>query len=124
MDAPGQVGCDIADHRCFDRARVADDGARRQTGSHRLGEGRVGANRRTQDDQIGALDGGARVRLGTLDEAQLKCLGAGLLAPRAGDDLAHQTLALGDAGDGRADQPDADQGEPLEKGISRHRRAP
>src|SRR5262249_25424170 len=76
VDALRQDGAEIADHRLLDRPDVADDAAarkmRREGGSN-LG---IGADRNTDDDEIGSLHAFAGRVVDAVDEAEL----AGLVA--------------------------------------------
>src|SRR3546814_18397194 len=57
LDAVGQVGADIADHRRLHRSDIGDDGTSLDLRSCLGRERRVRADRNAEDHQVGALQG-------------------------------------------------------------------
>ena len=122
MDALGDLGAQVADHRLLDRAHIADDGAGRQMVAHRRPDLGVGAERRAEHDEVGAGDGGTRRLMHAVEEAQLHRLVAGGLAARRAGDMAGEALALHHPCKGGADQPEADERHAAEERLA-HRAA-
>src|SRR5580692_2386688 len=83
-------------------------------------DGAAGADRDAQDYEIGAA---GCFRIGfddAIDDAEFHGAGAGLCRARAGDDFPSQSLLARSAGDRTADQPEADQRDPIKMRLSAH----
>src|SRR5438034_6465475 len=75
----------------------------------------IGAQRRADHHQIGALDAMLRIVMDAIEITQLPGLVPGLLAAGRAGHMARQTVALDDAGERASDQPEADQRHPIEE---------
>src|ERR1700722_3773898 len=83
-------------------------------------DGAAGADRDAQDYEIGAA---GCFRIGfddAIDDAEFHDPGAGLCRARGGDDFLRQSLLARGACDRTADQPEADQRDPIEMRCSTH----
>ena len=83
-------------------------------GADRLGDRPVGAERCRQHHQVGARGRRSGIGADAVGEAERRGLGEGGLAAGADGDVAGEALAPHDAGERRANQPDADQCDTVE----------
>ena len=113
MHARGDMGQHVADHRLLDRAHVGDDRAGFERRPDRLGDLGIGGERRPQHHEIGPRYRRRGIRGGAVAELELKRRVEGLLAARAGDDLAGELVPAQHMGDRGIDEPDADEGDAL-----------
>ena len=105
----------VADHRALDRADVGNGGAGRKMRADFLGDRAAGADRNADDDEIGALDRGGVGLDHLIGEAELGHALARCGRARGRHDRAHGALRARCARDRGADQPDADQRQPVEE---------
>src|SRR5580698_8297501 len=83
-------------------------------------DGAAGADRDAQDYEIGAA---GCFRIGfddAIDDAEFHDAGAGLCRARGGDDLLRQSLFASCARDRAADQPEANERDPIKMRLSAH----
>ena len=117
MDAFGHMRADIAHHGGFHRARVGENGAGFEMRRDLRRERAEGADRRAEDDEIGAADriGGVLVYL--IGKAEPARGGARRLGAGAGRDRAREVRPPHRVAERRADQANADQRSLLKHGF-------
>src|SRR3546814_4660301 len=71
LDAVGQVGADIADHRRLHRSDIGDDGTSLDLRSCLGRERRVRTDRNAEDHQVGALHGLGGITVERVGKAEL-----------------------------------------------------
>ena len=120
MHARRQMRLHLGDDRALDRADVRDDGAGRQAGCMRRGDLAVGADRDAQDDEVGAARRRPRRRSSPRRRGRGRAPGRATASSRSIATTVRGEAAVPcGAGDRRADQPEADDGEALEERLPR-----
>ena len=107
---------DVANHRLLGRTDIRQNGARLQM--RRNPHGQIGKrpHRRAQHDAIRPLDRARGIEFHAIRDIQLLHTEQRGLGPRARDHLARDISPLArDTRDRTADQPDADQRQPVEE---------
>ena len=115
MHAGGQMRGHVAHDRALDRADIGNDRAGLEMGRDLLGDLAAGADRRADDDEIGAGD---RRGVGfdhLIGETEFGDAPPRRCRARGRHDLAHRALRPRRARDRRADQADADQRQTIEQ---------
>ncbi len=113
MDALRQVRLDRGDHRALHRADIGHDGAGLQMRRHGLRDRAHRAHRHAEHDEVGARRALGRIPVTTSAMASSRPGPHGLVGID-GDDLPGEAVTPRRTGDGGADQPEADDGDPAE----------
>ena len=115
VDAVGQVGLDVGEHRSLARSHVADDGAGFQGRLDGLGDVAVNAKRRTQDHQVGIPGRLGGIEADAVGEAEFQGFIECFLGPGRNRYVPRQSFTAGDMGQGRSNQAGPDQRHAPEK---------
>ena len=116
MHGLGQVRGHIAHDRALYRADVGDDCAGRKVWADLLCDLTAGSDRDANDHQVGAFDGSGIAFNHLIGEAELGDAPARLRRPRGCYNCPHCALRACRTRDRGADQPNADESQPIEQG--------
>ena len=117
MDAVRKMGPNIAEHGFLARSDVADDNPGFQSRRHGFGNLAVNSERRAQDHQVGLPYRLRRVQADAVGKPEFKGLIKSFMGAGTNGNVADEVITLGDAGQGRSDQPGADERHPFEQGV-------
>ncbi len=122
VDARAHGGQQVADRRFLDRADIGEDRAILERRRDRRGDLGIGGERRRDHDEVGVLDRGGRVVGGLIGDVKTTHRRQRLGAAGASNDVCVWAVAAQHPREGRADEADADNGNPVEQRL-RHQDA-
>ena len=114
------MGLDVGKRGALDGADIADDGPGLEGGRHGRGNFAVDAKRRAHHHQVGAGGGNRSLGGDAVGEAEALDRVDGGLGPGGRRDVVGQAMGARHPGQGRPDQPHADDGQAAEMDAAAH----